>query len=125
MGVVIVTAQSSTIPIIRTLKLLTRGAMSLDGQWSGRFTLDIKSNGDNTWEVSTHVSNRIWCTLSYTPAGGWASGGACSTRMMPAPEEAGLEAEIIAILGAVTALRRDGDNLVLEGNGKTEVFKAA
>merc|ERR1711872_1177070 len=57
--------------------------------------------------------------------GDWVSSGVGSTMMMPPPELQELEEDVKAMLEGVTGLKRDGDTLVLEGNGKTEVFNAA
>lgn len=115
----------SKLPDLETFKASPTVPDGLEGDWVGHFTLCINSKGDNSWQVSAHVANNMFCTLTSTPEGGWVSSGVGSTMMMPPPELQELEEDVKAMLEGVTGLKRDGDTLVLEGNGKTEVFNAA
>lgn len=110
------------------------GAMSLDamqksmpesgieGDWKGRFEASVKKQAEDLWSVSFKVGNNMSCAVKqsgdvFTP------GPVRSTKMMPPPELQDLEREAGAILAGLTSMRREGNQLILEGDGKREVME--
>jgi len=101
----------------------TTGNEGIEGNWKGEFSVQIRSAGDKSWRVSAKVANSMNCTVTQQN-GQMVAGPVMSTRMMPPPHLQSLEQEVSAMLAGLTAIRRDGANLVFEGDGKTKTLEA-
>lgn len=103
-------------------------APGIAGDWTnGRYALLVDGAGAGAWSVAAKVANSLHVRASARADGRvGADGPVAATRMMPPPELAALENEVAAALGAMTDLRRDGDELVLEAAGRApERFRRA
>ena len=116
------------------------GVYQLADDSKGKASLRIKAEGEGKWRVQAKVANNM-SSLVTGKDGVFTPGPVMSTRMMPAPELQELEREISNLLGALTKIFKDGekdtvgkindnitfvgDELVIEGGGKAERFKAA
>jgi len=96
---------------------------SIEGNWKGRFGVQVR-RCDDGWRVSAKVANSMACTVTEQPGGQLVAGPVMSTRMMPPPHLQQLEQEATAILSGLTGLRRERENLILEGGNKTEILQA-
>ena len=85
----------------------------------------IENTGEGAWNIAAEVANIISCDVPQGADGKLASGPVMSTRMMPPPELQPLENETTSILDGLTSLRREGETLVLKGEGKKEIFTPA
>merc|ERR1719435_451602 len=100
------------------------GVYQLAEEGRGEVSLTIKAEGEGKWRVQAKVANNM-SSLVTEKDGVFTPGPVMSTRMMPAPELQELEREISNLLGALTKIFKDGDELVIEGGGKAKRFKAA
>jgi len=127
-SLVLESSDATTMQSIDSFKATPVVPAGIEGDWVGEkysLSLDKADTNDDTWRISVQVANNLFTNLTRTSEGGWQSSGVGSTMMLPPPEMQEIEDEVRAILSAVTGLRREGDSLVLEGNGKTAVFNAA
>lgn len=98
----------------------------IEGDWQGRFSLSVEAAEDaGKYRVCAKVGNSLNCLVSQAPDGKLSATPVMSTKMMPPPHLQELEQEVSSMLGGLTGLRRDGDSLVVEGAGKTEICKPA
>lgn len=108
--------------------LRARSDEGVEGEWAGRFALKVSSVGQGAWSLAAKVGNTLACRVERAGEGGAVrlAGGVRSTMMMPPPDVLALEQEALRMLEGVTALRREGaELLVLSGGGATERFAAA
>ena len=116
---------SGVLPSLDSLKGSAAGAgNSIEGNWEGRFKLQVEKTGDKTWRVGAKVGNSMSCTVTETD-GKFTPGPVMSTKMMPPPHLLQLEQEVSSILENLTGLKREGEHLVLEGAGIIEICKVA
>ena len=85
----------------------------------------IENTEEGAWNIAAEVANIISCDVPQGADGKLASGPVMSTRMMPPPELQLLENETTSTLDGLTSLRREGETLVLKGEGKKEIFTPA
>lgn len=121
-GQAITIAERDLPPLATMLRAPPAGA-GVEGKWSGRYGLTVVAAGARAWDLHAKVGNSLGCRVAEGADGALRTvGGVRSTMMMPPPDVYELEREVARVLGAVTALRRDGAGLVLEGAGAVERF---
>jgi len=96
--------------------------VGVEGDWEGRFKLNVEKVGEGSWRLCAKVGNSINCTVTEKD-GKMVSGPIMSTKMMPPPHLQQLEQEVTSILEKLEGLRREGEELVVEGAGKKEICK--
>merc|ERR1711862_505369 len=116
-------------PVILVESRDRKDRMTIEGEYQiaeegKEVSLTIKAEGEGKWRVEAKVANNM-STLVTEKDGGFSPGPVMSTRMMPAPELQELEREISNLLGALTNIFKDGEELAIEGGGKAVRFKAA
>jgi len=92
----------------------------VEGAWQGRFKLNIKNTGSGAWRFNAKAGNSMSCSVTEKD-GCLTVGPIMSTKMMPPPHLQELEQEVTALLQGLTSFKREGGNLVVEGNGLREV----
>ena len=114
--------------------LRARSDEGIEGEWVGRYALKVTGSGQDAWNLVARVGNALSCRVvaageggAVRPAGGAVrlAGAVLSTMAMPPPDVFAIEQEALRMLGGITALRREGAELVLAGGGATERFAAA
>ena len=115
---------SGALPSLDSFKGAVEAGEGIEGDWEGRFKLQVEKTGDSTWRIGAKVGNSMSCSV--TESGGkYSPGPVMSTKMMPPPHLLQLEQEATSILQELTGIRREGETLILEGAGKIEICKAA
>ena len=111
-------------PLAAFLRPAGPASPGIEGSWVGRYSLQVSSAGAG-WRLSARVANTMNCRVLAGAGGASLQGRVSSTLMAPGPEDAALEGEVMRALEGITALRREGAELVLEGGGAQEHFSAA
>lgn len=117
-----VTITEGSVPSLDTFLVSGSPGAGVEGDWEGRFKLQVEKTGDKTYRVSAKVGNSMSCTVT-EENGTFVSGPVMATKMMPPPHLQQLEQEVSNILEGLTGLRRDGENLILEAGGTQEICK--
>ena len=97
----------------------------IEGDWEGRFKLQVEKTGDNTWRILAKAVNSIYTSVTESD-GKFTSGSVGSTEVgILDPNLRELEQEAESILKELTGIKRESENLILEGAGKIETFTAS
>lgn len=97
----------------------------IEGKWEGICPLTISHIQGEEYRVSAKPANSINCLVQISSTDGavLSSGRQMSTMMMPPPDVAVLESEVSQLLSSLTAIKRDGLQLILEGqNQQRHIF---
>lgn len=107
--------------------LRARSDEGIEGEWAGRYALKVTGVDHDAWNLAARVGNNLGCRVERAGGGGAVrlAGRVRSTMMMPPPDVYALEQEALRMLEGITALRREGAELVLAGGGAIERFAAA
>jgi hypothetical protein len=123
-GAAAAAAAAALPPLAAFLRPAGPASPGIEGSWVGRYSLQVSSAGAG-WRLSARVANTMNCRVLAGAGGVSLQGRVSSTLMAPGPEDAALEREVVRALEGITALRREGAELVLEGGGAQERFSAA
>merc|ERR1711862_1073765 len=116
-------------PVILVESRDRKDRMTIEGEYQiaeegKEVSLTIKTEGEGKWRVQAKVAYNM-STLVTEKDGVFTAGPVMSTRMMPSPELQELEREISNLLGELTNIFKDGEDLIIEGGGSSERFKTS
>lgn len=118
-----VTISEGPVPALDTFLAPGAPGAGVEGDWEGRFKVQVERTGPASYRVSAKVANSLSCSVTEEEGGRLVRGSVMATKMMPPPHLQQLEQEASSLLQGLTGLRRDGDNLVLEAGAVQEVCR--
>ena len=100
-------------------------APGLEGKWKGNYHVHIKQTKPDEFQLHAKVANNLRCAFKLNPGANTVQSVSpvASTLMMPDPASQEQENEVKNILTNLKVVKRDGNNLVIEGDGKQQVFE--
>merc|ERR1711892_466865 len=124
MGTLVLRSSDTQHSTVYKSRMSIEGVYELEDVEKGEVKLAIKSEGEGKWRVQAKVANNM-SNMVTEENGVFTPGPVMSTRMMPPPELQELERKMSDLLSGLNKIYKDGDVLVIEGEGSSERFKTA